>query len=144
MVRRIALRISLVLLSLSISVASLAAAHDQKDQKAAGDSFVGTWAGKWEGGGSSGNIEVAISKDSEKLVGKVSANTDNGDYNAAFKSLAFDGNKMTAVYDLPLMDNVEITLISTFDGNSTRGTWSAHEKGQTTEIIGGPWTATRK
>jgi hypothetical protein len=82
---------------------------DAQDQKAAGDRFVGTWAGKWEGGGSSGNIEVAISKDSEKLVGKVSANTDNGDYNAAFKSLSFDGNKMTAVYDLPSMDNVEIT-----------------------------------
>lgn len=141
MVRRLALTITLVLLNLSIYSFAGLTAQDLKD---AGDRFVGTWAGKWEGGGSTGTIEVAISKDSEKLVGKVSANTDNGDYNAAFKSLSFDGNKMTAVYDLPSMDGVEITLISTFDGNSTKGTWSAHEKGQTTEIIGGPWTATRK
>jgi len=114
-----------------------------QDPKGA-DRFIGTWAGKWEGGGSTGKIEVSISKDSDKLAGKVTAGTDNGDYNAAFKSLSFDDNKMTAVYDMPGMDGIEVTLVSTFDGNTTKGTWSAHEKGQTTELIGGPWTATKK
>ena len=140
MFKRIASTIPLLFLTFVVC----SVANPAQDQKATGDRFIGTWAGKWEGGGRNGNIEVSIARESDKLVGKVSATTDNGDYNAAFKTLSFDGNKMTAVYDMPAMENVEITLISTFDGDATTGTWSAHEKGQTTELIGGPWTARKK
>jgi len=141
MLKRIALSISLLLLSFSVC----SFANQAQDQKASENGrFGGTWAGKWDGGGSSGNIEVSISTESGKLVGKVSATTDNGDYNTAIKTLSFDGNKMTAIYDMPGMDGVEVTLISTFDGNSTKGTWSVREKGQTADMFSGSWTATKK
>jgi hypothetical protein len=141
MLKRIALSISLLLLSFSIC----SFANQAQDQKASENGrFVGTWAGKWEGGGSGGNIELSLSTESDKLVGKVSVTTDNGEFNTAIKTLSFDGNKMTAIYDNPGMDGVEVTLISTFDGNSTKGTWSMHQKGQTAEMFSGTWTATKK
>ena len=97
-----------------------------------GSQFAGVWAGAWQGGGSGKfDITLAVSPDGA-LGGSVSVGTDAGDYNAKFKSLVFDGNKMTATYDYPLDTQGEIALAGTFTATDASGTWSLGPQGQAT------------
>ncbi len=120
------------------------AAQDGGEKKpSTGEQFVGTWTGTWEGAGASGGFELTLEKDASGAVaGKVSVTEPA--YNAAFKTLAFDGNKMTAKYDFPLNDQAEVVLAATFDGNKCTGTWSAREKASDNEVMAGTWTVTKK
>ena len=97
------------------------------------DSHVGTWTGTWAGSAEGG-----------ALAGKMKATGGESGHSATFKSLAFDGNKMTGKYDYPLGDGGEIVLQGTFDKTSAKGTWVLTPPGQTTEAARGTWTLTKK
>ena len=62
------------------------------------DRHAGTWAGTWDGAGS-GAFELTLDKKEGAAAGRVAVTTDNGNYAAELKSVAFDGNKLTAKYD---------------------------------------------
>lgn len=130
-----------LLCSLSLCLASQTA----KQPSASPERWLGTWAGSWEGAGQSGKIEITVTKDEGgKLAGKVAATTEGGDYTAKFTSLAIDANKLTAKYDFPADEQAEVVLEATLDAASVKGTWSLRPKGQTSESVGGSWTATKK
>jgi hypothetical protein len=124
---------------------ALCSAAQRGDQKSpAGEQFVGTWSGSWDVAGSGGGFELTLEKDkSDTVIGKVSV-TGEPTYKAEFKSLSFDGNKMTAKYDFPPDDRVEVALTAVFEGNTAKGTWSAREKGSDSEVATGGWTVTKK
>ena len=142
MYNRLAISSLLILLSgVFLGQAALA----KRVQSSGPERFVGTWAGTWEGAGSTGKIEMTLAKDEAgKLSGQVTSTTDNGDYTAKFRSLSFDASKMTAKYDFPLADQTEVVLTATFDERMLKGTWSLRIKGQEGEQVGGPWTAVKK
>ena len=110
-----------------------------------GEQVLGTWTGTWDApGAGGGGFELTLEKDKDGAVtGRVSV-TGEPEYKAAFKTLAFDGKKMTAKYDFPLDPGVEVILETTFDGNNAKGTWSAREKPNGNEVATGGWTVTRK
>lgn len=121
------------------------AALAKRAQSSGPERFVGTWAGTWDGAGSTGKIEITLAKDDAgKLSGQVTSTTDNGDYKAKFQTLSFDANKMTAKYDFPLAEGTEVVLTATFDERQLKGTWSLRAKGQDGEQVGGAWTAAKK
>jgi hypothetical protein len=105
-------------------------------QAPAGEQYVGTWAGTYDGAGS-GTMELMLDKKDGAIAGKVSANTDGGNYAADLKDVKFDGAKMSAKYDFPLDPSAEVVVTATFDGNNAKGTWSLRPKGQTDELAGG-------
>ena len=109
-----------------------------------GGDFAGTWAGTWDGAGS-GQFELVLEKSKEGApAGRVAVTTDNGNYSAELKSIAFDGGKMTAKYEFPLDPSAEVAVAATFDGDAAKGTWSLRPKGQDAEIAGGTWTVKKK
>jgi hypothetical protein len=111
--------------------------------KADAAQFLGTWTGTWEGAGS-GGFELTLEKGKDDAIsGKVSV-TGEATYKAAFKTLSFDGRKMSATYDFPPDDQAEIVLAATFDGQTATGTWSAREKANGNGIMNGTWTVTRQ
>ena len=113
--------------------------------QAAGDAYAGTWTGTWEGGGGTGTFELKLEASGGTVTGGVSVGTDAGPYTAKFKSLAFDGNKMTAKYDYPLETQAEIALTATFDGKNAKGTWSLAPQGQDQQVfMTGTWTVEKK
>jgi hypothetical protein len=111
-----------------------------------GEQYLGTWSGTWEGAGSSGGFELTLEKDKDKtdaIGGRVSV-TGEPTYQATLKTVAFDGQKMTASYDFPPEPSVEVRLACTFDGTSATGTWSAFEKASGNEVMSGTWTVKKK
>lgn len=121
------------------SAASIAAAQSSRGQE-----YVGIWSGTWDGSGS-GEFELTLEHTKDGSIGgKVAVTTEGGNYNAELKSVAFDGDKMTATYDFPLDPSSEVAINATFDNRSAKGTWMLRPKGQSTEIAGGAWTVTRK
>lgn len=133
-----------VLLALcALGIVGQAATQD-RDQSRAGEKYLGTWTGTWDGGGGSGGIEVTLDREKDgALIGTVSV-TGEPTYKAAFKKVSFDGAKMTATYDFPLDESMEVALTATFDGNSATGTWSARAKSDASEVASGTWKATKK
>ena len=110
------------------------------------EQFVGTWSASWEGAGSGGGFEVTLEQAKEKdgpVTGKVSV-TGEPTYKATFKSLAFDGKKMTARYDFPADESAEVVLAGTFEDKTATGTWSLRAKAGGDEVVSGTWTVTRK
>jgi hypothetical protein len=105
--------------------------------------FFGTWSGTWEGGGS-GGIELILEKGKDGAPGGRVSVTGEPTYKATLKTLAFDGQKMSATYDIPLDDRLEVALAGTFDGETAKGTWSARGKDDHGEVAAGTWTVTRK
>jgi hypothetical protein len=98
----------------------------------------------WEGAGSSGGFEVTLEKNQAGAVtGRVSV-TGEPTYKAAFKSLAFDGNKMDARYDFPPDEAGEVVLVGAFEGAKAKGTWSLREKAQDRELFAGTWSVEKK
>ena len=109
-----------------------------------GEQFVGTWSGTWEGAGGSGGFELVLEKAKDASVaGRVSV-TGEPTYKATIKTLSFEGARMTARYDFPPDENLEVLLTATFEGNTSKGTWAAREKGTGSDLATGTWTVTRK
>jgi uncharacterized cupin superfamily protein len=114
------------------------------DKKSDAEAYVGTWTGTWDGAGS-GKFDVIFEKgEGAAVTGRVEVTTDNGDYKAKFKSLAFDKNKMTASYDFPLDERAEVAVTATFEAAAAKGTWALRAKGEDGELAAGTWTVTRK
>ncbi len=135
---------SCVLLALVLFGATCLGAQTGGDKPPTGEQFVGTWTGTWDGAGSSGGFELTLEKDTNGAVtGRVSV-TGEPTYKAAFKTLSFNGNKMTAKYDFPADERGEVALAATFDGHKCTGTWSLREKGSDTEVVAGTWSVTKK
>jgi len=112
-------------------------------QQSSGEKVIGTWAGTWEGAGGSGNLEVIFDKADAAVTGMVAVIGEPA-YKATFKTLSFEGNKMTASYDYPPEPNVEVTLGAAFEGTEATGTWSAREKATNNEVASGTWKARKK
>jgi hypothetical protein len=108
------------------------------------EQFLGKWSGGWDGAGS-GGLELTLEKGGDGAVtGRVAVTSDDGNYNAAFTTLSFDGKKMSAKYDNPRGEGSEVVLAASFDGNAAKGTWSVRSKGTDNEIAAGNWAVTRK
>ena len=116
-------------------------------QASSGEKYVGTWTGTWDGAGT-GTFEMTLDKSKDappgSLTGRVEVGTDGGNYNAAFKTIAFDGPKMTARYEFPLDTSAEIVVTATFEDKSAKGTWAMRPKGQDGDLAGGTFAVTRK
>ena len=112
--------------------------------QAPGEKYVGTWTGTWDGAGS-GDFEMTLDKAKDgPLGGRVAVATDGGNYNANFRTLSFDGPKMTARYDFPLDASAEIVVTANFEDKSAKGTWAMRPKGQEGDIAAGTFTVTKK
>ena len=110
----------------------------------ADDALLGTWTGTWDGAGSGGGFELTLEKTKDgPVTGKVSV-TGEPTYKATFKTLSFDGKKMSAKYDFPPDAGGEVLLEASFDGNTAKGTWSLREKANSNEVAAGGWSVTRK
>lgn len=119
-------------------------AAQEKPQTPAPAERVGTWTGTWEGAGSGGGFELTLEQPKDgPLTGRVTV-TGEPAYKAVFKSLGFDGKKLTASYDFPPDETAEISLAATADGNKLTGTWAVVAKADKTEVAGGSWTVTKK
>jgi hypothetical protein len=111
---------------------------------ASGETFVGTWSGTWAASGSGGEFELVLEKTADGTVGGKVSVTGEPTYKATFKSLSFDGNKMTAAYDFPPDESGEVLLTATFVEKKGDGTWALRAKGTTADIATGTWTVTKK
>lgn len=121
-----------------------AAAAAQQAGGAGPEQYAGVWNGSWEGDGAGGGFELTLEKPKDgPMSGRVSV-TGEPTYKATFKSLAFDGKKMTATYDFPPDESFEVVLTTTFDGQDATGTWSAREKASGNQIASGSWKVSRK
>ena len=105
-------------------------------------SFVGTWTGSWDGAGT-GGFELTLEKGKEgALTGRVSV-TGEPTYKATLRTVSFDGAKMTATYDFPPDESLEVLLVAIFEGNKAKGTWTARGKNNGSELVSGTWTVTK-
>jgi hypothetical protein len=119
------------------------AAQRGTDGASPGEQFLGTWSGTWEGSGS-GGFELTLEKGKDgAIAGRVSV-TGEPTYKTTFKTLSFDGKKMTAKYDFPPDEGGEVTIAATFDGNAAKGTWLLREKASGNDVANGTWAVTRK
>ena len=110
---------------------------------AAASDLLGTWNGTWEGAGSTGGFELTLEKGKDgSTAGRVSV-TGEPAYKATIRTLTFEGKKMTATYDFPPDESMEVELTMTFDGNTAKGLWSARQKAGG-EIASGTLTLSRK
>jgi hypothetical protein len=105
---------------------------------------VGTWTGTWEGAGGNGGIEVILEKGKDGALGGRISVTGEPTYKATQKTVTVEGQKVTATYDFPQDESIEITLAATIDGPNAKGTWSARPKGGGDEVANGTWTAAKK
>src|SRR5262245_28952011 len=71
---------------------------------------LGTWSGGWEGMGQSGGFDLTLEKGKDGGAGRVAV-TGEPTYNATFKTLSFEGKKMTAVYDFPPDETMEVVIV---------------------------------
>jgi hypothetical protein len=121
------------------ALAGTAASTDQS-----GADYAGQWTGTWDGSGS-GNFELTLDKAKDGgIAGKVAVTTEQGNYTADLKSVSFNANKMTAVYDFPLDPSAEVALAATFEAAKAAGTWSLRPKGGGAELVGGSFTVSKK
>ena len=119
------------------------AAQRGTDGSSPGEPFLGTWTGTWEGAGS-GGFELTLEKGKDgAIAGRVSV-TGEPTYKATFKTLSFDGKKMTATYDFPPDEGGDVTIAATFDGNAAKGTWLLREKASGNDVANGTWAVTKK
>ena len=128
-----------------VMVTVLCAVAAAQQSGAAPEQYAGTWTGSWDGGGGAGGgFDLTLEKPKDgKIAGGVSV-TGEPTYKAVFKTVSFDGKKMTATYDFPQEESIEILLTATFEGTSATGTWSAREKASGTEVASGGWKVSRK
>jgi len=113
-------------------------------EQQSGADYAGQWTGTWDGSGS-GNFELTLEKAKDGgIAGKVAVTTEQGNYTADLKSVSFNANKMTAVYDFPLDPSAEVALAATFEAAKAAGTWSLRPKGGGAELVGGSFTVSKK
>jgi len=126
-------RLTLLLCALLLAIALPRAQSD----------YVGLWVGTWEGAGGNGGFELTLEKGKENgLAGSVVV-TGEPAYKATLRTVAFEGKKMTAVYDFPVDDSIEIVLDATVEESTLKGAWTARQKGGS-EVASGTWTVTKK
>jgi hypothetical protein len=112
------------------------------DGAAAGD-VAGVWTGTWEGGGGSGGFELTLEKTKDgPLGGRVSV-TGEPTYTATLKTLSIADKKLSATYDFPPDESLEVVLAATIEGATAKGTWLARQKSGG-ELASGTWTVTKK
>ena len=70
--------------------------------------------------------------------------TDGGNYNANFKTLSFDGPRMTAPVRFPSRPAAEIFITANFEDKSAKGSWAMRPKGQEGDLAAGTFTVSRK
>jgi hypothetical protein len=124
-----------VLLILAFASAPTAA---RPRQDAAASAPFGTWSGSWEGMGASGGFELTIEKGKDGPAGRVSV-TGDPTYKATLKSAGVDGKKLTAKYDFPPDEQLEVALEGTIEGDSIKGTWVVRSKPDGGEVASGSW-----
>ena len=109
------------------------------------DKYLGVWSGGWQApGGAAGGMEITLEKGKDTATaGRVSV-TGEPTYKATFKTVTFDGPKMTARYDFPPDESIEIVLEATVDGATAKGTWTAREKASGNVVADGTFDVTRK
>jgi hypothetical protein len=136
--------ISCIAFIFSLAAVCMTSAQRGAEEAPKPEQFAGKWSGTWDGAGSGGGFELLLEpvKDAP-LTGKVTV-TGEPAYSAAFKSLKFDGKKMTARYDFPPDEAAEVLLNGSFDGNKCTGTWTLRAKAGEAEVASGSWTVTRK
>ena len=122
------------------------AATSAQDKPASGTpaELYGTWTGTWEGPGAGGGFELTLEKPTDGATGARVSVTGEPTYQANIRTIAFDGKKMTAAYDFPPDDSLEVRLTATFDGGTATGIWSARGKGDGSELASGSWTVKKK
>ena len=124
------------------------AAASAQDKPAAGSTpaeLYGTWTGTWEGGGAGGGgFQLTLEKGKDGATGASVSVTGEPTYEAIIRTIAFDGKKMTAAYDFPPDDALEVRLTATFEGDTAKGTWTARAKGDGNELASGTWTVKKK
>ena len=120
---------------LAVAVAGAARAQQSEDR-------TGKWTGTWDGAGT-GGFELVLEKNAEGVLGGRVSVTGEPAYNATLKTVSFNGSKMTATYDFPPDDSLEILLAAGFDGNTAKGTWTARQKSGGEVVATGGWTVTR-
>jgi hypothetical protein len=114
-------------------------------QPSGDEQYLGTWPGTWEGSAASGRFDLTLERGGDgKLAGGVSVGQPMGDYVAKFKSVSFEGNKMSARYDYTPDTQAEIVLTATFADGGASGTWSAVPQGQQTVLDSGTWKVAKK
>jgi len=106
--------------------------------------LLGTWSGGWEGAGGSGGFELTLEKGKDGGPAGRVAVTGEPTYNATIRTISFEGKKMTAVYDFPPDDQIEIALVATFESDSANGTWVARGKKDGNEVVTGTWKVKKK
>ena len=104
----------------------------------------GSWAGSWEGMGQSGGFALTLEKPSGGASGARVSVTGEPAYEATVRTIAFDGKQMTAAYDFPPDESLEVRLSATFDGDTAKGTWTARGKADGSELASGTWTVKKK
>jgi hypothetical protein len=109
-----------------------------------GEQFVGTWTGSWSSANSSGALELTLEKGKDGVVGGRISVSGDPTYKAVFKALSFDGNKMTARYDVPPDESAEVAVTATFEGSQANGTWTAQARGTDNAPLTGTWTVTKQ
>jgi hypothetical protein len=104
----------------------------------------GVWTGTWEGGDSgSGGFELTLEQGKDGALGGSVSVTGEPTYKATLKTLSVEGKKLSATYDFPPDDALEVVLAATIEGKTAKGTWSARQKGGA-ELANGTWTVSRK
>jgi hypothetical protein len=130
-------------LSLIVLLGGVVSMQAQQSGGAAASDLLGTWTGTWEGAGSTGGFELTLEKGKDgSTAGRVSV-TGEPAYKATIRTLTFEGKQMTATYDFPPDDSMEVVLTVAFDGNTAKGPWSARQKAGG-EIASGTLTLSRK
>jgi hypothetical protein len=139
------MRNRLTTLTLGFVIGAAAAVAPMAARQAASpEQYVGMWAGTYDGA-ATGTLEMILDKGKDGgVTGKVNVVSEAGNYSADFKSIVFDGTKVTAAYDFPLDPSAEVVMAATFETASAKGTWSLRPKGQTDEIVGGGIAISKK
>ena len=94
--------------------------------------------------GQNGGFELTLEKAAEGSTGARVSVTGEPTYQANIRTISFDGKNMTAAYDFPPEESLEVRLTATFEGDTAKGTWSARGKADGSEVASGTWTVTLK
>ena len=139
MIRRICISVALLLLTAGICTGAA-----QRGAESAPSELTGVWTGTWEDGGAgSGGFELTLEKAKDGALGGRVSVTGEPTYKATLKTVSIEGKALSATYDFPPDESLEIVLKATIDGGTAKGTWSARQKGGDV-LASGTWTVSKK
>jgi hypothetical protein len=128
----------------ALLIGAVCAGAAQRGADATPADLSGVWTGTWQGGDAgSGGFELTLEKGKDGTLGGRVSVTGEPTYKATLKTLSIEGKALSATYDFPPDDSLEIVLAATIDGGTAKGTWSARQKGGG-ELTSGTWTVSRK